>query len=132
MMGISIDELSLITITDNDMIEKWKLNRQFLYRQPKLEIAINAAKEVNNNIHFKSYKEIVSKDTEKIFNDDFWKKQDAIIIAVDNFETRIYISEKCKYLNIPYFNCGTDGTYGNFEAFIPSKTSPSIYPSTNQ
>ena len=74
--------------------KKWKLNRQFLYRQPKLEIAINAAKEVNNNIHFKSYKEIVSKDTEKIFNDDFWKKQDAII--------------------------------------IPSKTSPSIYPSTNQ
>ena len=87
---------------------------------------------MNNNIHFKSYKEIVSKDTEKIFNDDFWKKQDAIIIAVDNFEARRYISEKCKYLNIPYFNCGTDGTYGNFEAFIPSKISHSIYPSTNQ
>ena len=137
MMGISIDELSLITVTDNDMIEKSNLNRQFLYRQkdllkPKSEIAVNAAKEMNNNIHCKSYKEIVCKDTEKIFNEDFWKKQDAIIIAVDNFEARRYISEKCEYFKIPYFNCGTDGTYGNFEAFLPGKTSPSIYPTINQ
>lgn len=137
MMGIAINENSLISVTDNDIIEKSNLNRQFLFRskdllKPKSEVATNAAKLMNNNIHCKSYKEIVSKETEEIFNENFWIRQDAVVIAVDNFEARRYISEKCEHYKIPYFNCGTNGTYGNFEAFLPGKTAPSYYPFNNK
>ena len=72
--------------------------------------------------------EFVNNQTENIFNRDFFEKQKAVILAVDNFETRTYISELCEKYNIPYFNCGTEGPYANVEAFIPGKTEKASYP----
>ena len=133
MMGIASNNNSIITVTDHDNIEKSNLNRQFLFRQedllkPKSEVAINSIKKMNNQINLRAFHEYVNKDTENIFNEEFWKKQDAVIMAVDNYEARRYISKKCENLKIIYFNCGTNGTYANFEAFIPGKTAPARYP----
>ena len=133
MMGISTGPNSLITVTDHDRIEKSNLSRQFLFRENdigklKSECAINSVKLMNNKINCIAMQEFVDKKTEKIFCKDFFEKQNAVIIAVDNFEARTYISDKCEKYNIPYFNCGTDGPYANVEAFIPGKICKSSYP----
>ena len=133
MMGISTNPNSLITVTDHDRIEKSNLSRQFLFRENdignlKSECAINAVKLMNNKINCVAMQEFVHDKTEKIFNKEFFEKQNAVIMAVDNFEARIYISEQCEKYKIPYLNCGTDGPYANLEVFIPGKTTKSSYP----
>ena len=133
MMGISTSPNSLITVTDHDRIEKSNLNRQFLFRENsigklKSECAINAVKNFNQNINCVALQELVNEQTEKIFNKEFYQKQDAVVMAVDNFEARKYISKQCEKYNVPYFNCGTEGPYANVEAFIPGKTEMAFYP----
>ena len=137
MMGISTNSSSLLTITDNDRIEKSNLNRQFLFRNNdilkfKSQCAIEAVKKMNSKMNCKYYTELVWKDTEKIFNDSFYKKQNALVIAVDNFEARNYISKIGEKYKIPYFNCGTDGPYANVDAFIPGVTVEGSYPTNYQ
>lgn len=133
MMGISTNPNSILTVTDHDKIEKSNLSRQFLFRENdighlKSECAIKSVKLMNNKINCVAMQEFVHDKTEKIFTKIFFEKQNAVIIAVDNFEARTYISEQCEKYNIPYFNCGTDGPYANVEAFIPGKTMKSSYP----
>ena len=133
MMGIATSPNSILTVTDHDRIEKSNLNRQFLFRENdigklKSECAINAVKLMNNQINCVAMQEFVDNKTEKIFTKEFFEKQNAVIIAVDNFEARTYISEQCEKYNIPYFNCGTDGPYANVEAFVPGKICKSVYP----
>lgn len=133
MMGISTSKKSKLIVTDHDRIEKSNLSRQFLFRNKdilklKSECAVNSIKKMNNKINCVYSQNLVSEKTEKIFNKKFFKKQDAVVIAVDNFEARRYISEKCEIYSIPYFNCGTDGPYANVEAFIPGQTEPASYP----
>ena len=138
MMGISTDENSLLTITDHDLIEKSNLNRQFLFKEKdiinnksKAECAINSIKEMNPKINCKYYVEFVCKNTENIFNEEFFKKQDVVVLAVDNFEARNYISNKCEEYKIPYLNCGTEGTYANLGAYIPGMTKQATFPKQN-
>ena len=133
MMGISTNKNSKLIVTDHDRIEKSNLNRQFLFSnndilKSKSECAVNSIKKMNNKINCQFYQEIVSEDSKKIFNKKFFKNQDAVIMAVDNFEARRYISKKCENYGIPYFNCGTEGLYANVEAFLPGITEPSSYP----
>jgi ubiquitin-activating enzyme E1 len=94
----------------------------------KAECAANSIKKMNNKINCEFSQYIVSEKTEKIFNKKFFKKLDAVVISVDNFEARRYISKQCEKYFIPYFNCGTDGPYANVEAFIPGVTEPASYP----
>ena len=115
-MGIATNPNSLIIVTDHDRIEKSNLNRQFLFRENdisklKSECAIKAVKSMNKSINCKFMDEFVCDKTENIFNKNFFEKQNAVILAVDNFEARTYISEKCDLYSIPYFNCGTEGPY---------------------
>ena len=133
LMGICTNSNSLLTVTDHDRIEKSNLSRQFLFKENDLsklksECAIKAIRVINKDINCKYMEEFVNNQTENIFNRDFFEKQKAVILAVDNFETRTYISELCEKYNIPYFNCGTEGPYANVEAFIPGKTEKASYP----
>ena len=133
MMGISTSPNKYITVTDHDIIEKSNLSRQFLFKENdigklKSECAINSVKLMNKKINCIAMKEFVDDKTEKIFNKQFYEKQNAVVIAVDNFEARTYISQQCEKYKIPYFNCGTEGPYANVEAFIPGKILESSYP----
>jgi len=135
LMGISTKPGSMIIVTDHDRIEKSNLSRQLLFRendisQLKSECAVKSIKIMNKDINIKYMEELVNETTENIYNKDFYEKQNAVILAVDNFETRTYISEQCEKYNIPYFNCGTDGPYANVEAFIPGITEKASYPKT--
>ena len=133
LMGVCTNPNSLLTVTDHDRIEKSNLSRQFLFRENdisklKSECAIISIKVMNKDIKCKFMEELVDYKTENIFNKEFFEKQNAVILAVDNFEARTYISELCEKYNVPYFNCGTDGPYANVEAFIPGKTEKAFYP----
>ena len=133
MMGICVNPNSLLTATDHDRIEKSNLSRQFLFRDNdisklKSECAIKAIKKMNKSMNCKYMEEFVNNNTENIFNKEFFEKQKAVILALDTFEGRTYISELCEKYNIPYFNCGTDGPYANVEAFIPGITQKPSYP----
>ena len=48
---------------------------------------------MNKSINCKYLEELVNNKTEKIFKRIFLGKQKAVILAVDNFEARTYISE---------------------------------------
>lgn len=133
MMGVSTNKNSKLIVTDHDRIEKSNLSRQFLFRNNdilklKAECAIKAIKKMNGKMNCEYYQNYVSEKTQKIFNKKFFKKQDVVVMAVDSFEARNYISQKCEEYGIPYFNCGTDGPYANVEAFIPGITEPPSYP----
>jgi molybdopterin/thiamine biosynthesis adenylyltransferase len=92
MLGVATTPASLITVTDNDFIEKsnlnryaqfqlwFLLNRQFLFRkedldQPKSETAAKAILSMNPDMRVKSYTTLVTKETEDTFSDDFFKQQ---------------------------------------------------------
>ena len=76
----------------------------------------------------KFYDDLINKDTKVKYDKEFYEKQNAIVMAVDNFEARTYLSNQCEKYNILYFNCRTDGPYANVQAFFPGITTHPIYP----
>jgi molybdopterin/thiamine biosynthesis adenylyltransferase len=91
-MGISTNLDALLSVTDHDIIEKSNLNRRFLFREKdiienksKAECAVNSIKKINSKINSQYNVELVSDDIENIFKEKFFKKQNAIVLAVDNF-----------------------------------------------
>jgi ubiquitin-activating enzyme E1 len=84
LMGISCSK-GKITITDNDIVEVSNLNRQFLFQKDnigdyKSKIACEKAKIFNPNLNIKDYQLLAHKETENIFNDQFWNAQDLNIL----------------------------------------------------
>lgn len=127
LMGISTKKESKITITDNDNIEISNLNRQFLFKlddvsKSKSITASNAIKEINENSNINAMKAKIDKESENIFDENFWGKQNYIINAVDNVEARVYISEQSIIYKRILIDSGTIGTIANSQVIIPNKT----------
>jgi len=96
LMGLSCGPNGALTVTDNDNIEISNLNRQFLFRKvnvghSKSATACGIAKEMNPDLKVRSLQEFVGKDTESIFNDEFWDSLDYVVNAVDNIKARLYV-----------------------------------------
>ncbi len=67
-----------IKVTDNDLIEKSNLNRQFLFRpkdiqQPKSTTAGRAAMAMNPELNVESHLNKVGPETENIYTDEFFR-----------------------------------------------------------
>ena len=129
MMGISTSDknISNVTVADNDYIELSNLSRQFLFRntdigESKSICACREVKNMNNDFNCISIQKLVCKDTENIFNDKFWEKQNIIISAVDNLSARKYIDNKCTFFSLPLIDAGTEGTNASSDIFYPWKT----------
>ena len=127
MMGFCSDKNSLFTVTDNDNIEISNLNRQFLFRKnnvgkSKSVIAVESVKRMNPNFNGNGMQTKVCDETEKIFNETFWKKQDFIIYAVDSVDARKYIDNKVILYQKPAVDSGTLGTKAHSQIIIPHKT----------
>lgn len=103
------------------------LNRQFLFHQehigqPKSLTAANSAKAMNTGMNVEALETRVGPDTEDIFNDDFWDRQDCIVNALDNVQARLYVDSKCVWYAKPLLESGTLGTKGNVQVVLPNMT----------
>ena len=127
MMGFCTDKNAKYVVTDNDNIEISNLSRQFLFKKKdvgksKAKVAINTVKEMNPEFNGEGLELKVCKETENIFNEDFWEKQDFIIFAVDSVEARSYLDTKIIYFHKPAIDSGTLGMKAKSQIIIPNKT----------
>eukprot|EP00239_Pterosperma_sp_CCMP1384_P001938 CAMPEP_0197849798 /NCGR_PEP_ID=MMETSP1438-20131217/13250_1 /TAXON_ID=1461541 /ORGANISM="Pterosperma sp., Strain CCMP1384" /LENGTH=1008 /DNA_ID=CAMNT_0043462637 /DNA_START=225 /DNA_END=3251 /DNA_ORIENTATION=+ len=125
-MGIACKD-GKVTLTDDDIIEKSNLSRQFLFRdwdikQPKSTVAAKAALAINPALNITALQERVSPDTETVFDDDFWDGLDVVVNALDNVNARLYVDSRCVYFQRPLLESGTLGTKCNTQMVIPEKT----------
>ena len=133
LMGIATNrdeenkKLPVITIADHDLIEVSNLNRQFLYRRE--DIGKSKAKrskellyQINEDVNCIDLQSKVCEETDHMFTDEFWEKQDVIFTAVDNIESRKYIGAKCNWLNKILIDSGTLGTKAHSQVIVPGVT----------
>ena len=133
LMGISTNVKNRVTITDNDNIEISNLNRQFLFKfddinQSKSIIACKASKDMNIDFNCYPMNVKIGIETEDIFDEEFWNKQNYIINAVDNVEARVYISNQCLLYKKVLIDSGTLGAIANSQVIVPNKTINYIQP----
>jgi len=126
MMGLACNG-GKIHITDMDTIEKSNLNRQFLFRSTDLEklksaTAAAAVQKMNPKINIQSYALRVGAETEKTFNEDFYKSLSGVCNALDNVEARMYMDSQCVFYRKSLLESGTLGTKGNTQVVAPNLT----------
>lgn len=126
MIGLGTDKGKII-VTDMDTIEKSNLNRQFLFRdknigQLKSEAAALAIKKMNPDINIIPHQNRVGKETENIYNDDFFNHIDGVANALDNVQARLYMDERCIYYGKSLLESGTLGAKGNVQVIVPNLT----------
>ena len=129
VLGIGDASLGKIFITDPDVIEVSNLTRQFLFREkhlrlPKSSTAAAAAVQMNNNLkgHIFAKNEKVCEQTEYIFSDNFFKKLDVVVNALDNVNARKYVDLRCTNNKVSLLESGTHGPKGHVQVIIPNKT----------
>jgi ubiquitin-activating enzyme E1 len=127
MMGLCCSNEGKLTVTDMDTIEKSNLNRQFLFRswdihKSKSEVAVKAAKHMNEHLNVEAHLNSVGCDTESIYSEDFFDSLDIVCSALDNLKARLYIDERCVKSRKPLVESGTLGTEGNVQVVVPYLT----------
>jgi ubiquitin-activating enzyme E1 len=127
MMGISCADNGLVTVTDDDVIEKSNLSRQFLFRNwhignSKSTVASEAACKLNPRLHINPLQNRVSPETEGVFNDAFWEGLDLVVNALDNVNARLYVDSRCVYYCKPLLESGTLGPKCNTQMVVPRLT----------
>ncbi|WCJ28001.1 ubiquitin-activating enzyme 1 [Euphorbia peplus] len=127
LMGVSCAEGGKLTITDDDVIEKSNLSRQFLFRdwnigQAKSTVAASAAALINPRINIEALQNRASPETENVFDDTFWENLNVIVNALDNVNARLYIDARCLYFQKPLLESGTLGAKCNTQMVIPHLT----------
>ncbi|XP_068340086.1 ubiquitin-activating enzyme E1 1-like [Pyrus communis] len=127
LMGVSCGKEGKLTITDDDVIEKSNLSRQFLFRdwnigQAKSTVAASAATLINGSLNVEALQNRASPDTENVFDDTFWENLDVVINALDNVNARLYIDQRCLYFQKPLLESGTLGAKCNTQMVIPHLT----------
>lgn len=127
LMGVSCGNNGKLTITDDDVIEKSNLSRQFLFRnwnigQAKSTVAATAASVINPSLHIEALQNRASPESENVFDDTFWANLSVVINALDNVNARLYIDQRCLYFQKPLLESGTLGAKCNTQMVIPHLT----------
>eukprot|EP01087_Luapelamoeba_hula_P012828 TRINITY_DN3622_c0_g1_i1.p1 TRINITY_DN3622_c0_g1~~TRINITY_DN3622_c0_g1_i1.p1 ORF type:complete len:1066 (-),score=192.27 TRINITY_DN3622_c0_g1_i1:111-3308(-) len=127
MLGVSAGSEGQIIVTDNDVIEKSNLNRQFLFRnhdiqKPKSTTAANAALAMNNELHIESHLKKVGTESEDIYTDHFFRSLDLVVNALDNINARLYVDQRCVTNQRALLESGTLGTKGHVQVIVPFLT----------
>jgi len=127
LMGLACSAEGSVTVTDDDVIEKSNLSRQFLFRdwnigRAKSTCATAAAKAINADLNAIPLRDRVSPDTEEVFNDAFWEGLDVVVNALDNVNARLYVDSRCVYFGKPLLESGTLGTKCNTQMVVPNVT----------
>lgn len=127
LMGVCCGVEGKLTITDDDVIEKSNLSRQFLFRdwnigQAKSTVAAAAASLINPRIRIEALQNRASPETESVFDDTFWENLSVVVNALDNVNARLYIDQRCLYFQKPLLESGTLGAKCNTQMVIPHLT----------
>lgn len=127
LMGVSCSGKGELTVTDDDVIEKSNLSRQFLFRdwnigQAKSTVAAAAATSINSHFHVKALQNRVGPETENVFDDNYWENLSVVINALDNVNARLYVDQRCLYFQKPLLESGTLGAKCNTQMVIPHLT----------
>ncbi|KAK4274841.1 hypothetical protein QN277_018011 [Acacia crassicarpa] len=127
LMGVSCGNLGKLTVTDDDVIEKSNLSRQFLFRdwnigQAKSTVAASAAVSINPSFNIEALQNRVGPETENVFDDAFWENLSVVINALDNVNARLYVDQRCLYFQKPLLESGTLGAKCNTQMVIPHLT----------
>ena len=145
MLGVGCGKNGFITVTDGDRIEVSNLNRQFLFRKQHVKkakslTAAQSVKLMNPNINVEALELLASKETETVFDEDFWTGSgvanrsgkpgarggsgglDFIVNALDNVKARKYVDSQCVFYQKALFESGTEGTKFNTQIVIPGVT----------
>eukprot|EP00756_Hemistasia_phaeocysticola_P016607 Hpha_TRINITY_DN15487_c3_g8::TRINITY_DN15487_c3_g8_i1::g.177388::m.177388/K03178/UBE1, UBA1; ubiquitin-activating enzyme E1 len=127
LMGVGTSGKGGVTVTDDDIIEKSNLSRQFLFRnhnvgKSKSDSAAAAARVMNPEIKINARQDRVAPNTEDVFNDDFWLGTSAVVNALDNVKARLYVDSKCVYYGKALLESGTLGPKCNSQSVIPHFT----------
>lgn len=127
LMGVSCGDIGKLIVTDDDVIEKSNLSRQFLFRdwnigQAKSTVAASVAASVNPCFHVEALQNRVGPETENVFDDAFWENKNVVINALDNVNARLYVDQKCLYYQKPLLESGTLGAKCNTQMVIPHLT----------
>ncbi|XP_019056522.1 PREDICTED: ubiquitin-activating enzyme E1 1 isoform X1 [Tarenaya hassleriana] len=127
LMGVSCGSQGKLTVTDDDVIEKSNLSRQFLFRdwnigQAKSTVAASAAAAINPRFNVEALQNRVGPETENVFDDAFWENLTVVINALDNVNARLYVDSRCLYFQKPLLESGTLGAKCNTQMVIPHLT----------
>lgn len=128
LLGIGGSRSGLMTITDNDLIEKSNLNRQFLFRpyhiqKPKSVTAASSVTSINPDIHVDPHQHKVCPETEEtLYTDQFFESQDLVVNALDNVEARRYMDCRCVSTQRALLESGTMGPKGHVQVIVPHLT----------
>ncbi|CAN1354568.1 Ubiquitin-activating enzyme E1 2 [Linum perenne] len=127
LMGVSCGEEGKLIVTDDDVIEKSNLSRQFLFRdwdigQAKSTVAASAAASINPHLKIEALQNRVGPETENVFDDTFWENLTVVINALDNVNARLYVDQRCLYFQKPLLESGTLGAKCNTQMVIPRLT----------
>lgn len=128
MIGIGTGPQGKVTITDNDLIEKSNLNRQFLFRPRDIQKSksLTAAKAIlgiNSEIKIEAHQHKVCPETEEvIYNDEFFRIKNVIVNALDNVEARRYVDSRCVTNHVALLESGTLGPKGHIQCVVPYLT----------
>ena len=107
-----------LTIVDFDKIELSNLNRQILLKEDdvgenKVDIVKIALMNRNSEVNITSINKRVNTNNVSSLINDF----DLVIDAVDNWETKLIISEESYKKHIPFLHIGVDGYKGQYCLF---------------
>ncbi|KAH9386567.1 ubiquitin-activating enzyme E1 [Nematocida major] len=137
LVMLGMGKTGRVALTDMDAIERSNLNRQFLFRehdisQMKSAVAAREAAALNPSARespVMAYVSKVGKETESLFNDEFYGRVDVILNALDNVEARLYIDSRAIYHKVAVIDSGTLGSKGHTQVVVPGVTEH--YGSTN-
>ncbi|XP_076893959.1 ubiquitin-activating enzyme E1 2-like isoform X1 [Bidens hawaiensis] len=127
LMGVSCGAQGKLTVTDDDVIEKSNLSRQFLFHdwnigQAKSTVAASAAALINPHLNIEALQNRMGPETENVFDDTFWENLSVVINALDNVNARLYVDQRCVYFQKPLLESGTLGAKCNTQMVIPHLT----------
>uniref|UniRef100_A0A7S3AS77 E1 ubiquitin-activating enzyme n=1 Tax=Haptolina ericina TaxID=156174 RepID=A0A7S3AS77_9EUKA len=127
LMGVACAPSAKLSVTDDDVIEKSNLSRQFLFRnhdvgQSKSLAGVKAATRMNPALNAVALQDRVSPGTENVFNTAFWQSLDLVVNALDNVKARLYVDSRCVFFSKPLLESGTLGTKCNTQMVIPHMT----------
>ncbi|XP_037632219.1 ubiquitin-like modifier-activating enzyme 1 [Sebastes umbrosus] len=127
LIGLGAGEEGQITVTDMDFIERSNLNRQFLFRsqdigKPKSDVAAKAVREMNPRMKITAHQHRLDRDSEGVYDYNFFMGLDGVAAALDNVEARVYLDERCVQHQKPLLEGGTLGCQGHTLVVVPHLT----------